>query len=536
MRTLLFLALFLLPTPAAWAQCVQEALPSPHDISAHSAWGSSLAVDGDALLVGARLEDTHVDDAGAAWFYRRTPAGWVREARVFDAAGVERQGFGSAVALERDLAAVARPRDGADDDQPGAVHIYRRVAGAWLEEQVLDSPDGFFGFGEALVLAQRVLYVGRSGRQSGSSSDSSGVDIFERSGGVWTRTQHIAAPTPMPSFGSSLAVHGDRLAVGSLREDTPLGMGAVYLFERDAAGVFVQRERFPVPEVTYYDSAFGASLALDAERLYVGGPHYGSYTHPRLGAVFVYAEESFGWVLEERLGHVFADDYSSFSLGVSVAVDGPFVYASSSTHVHAFQREGSTWTALRTLVGSDPLAIDRGRLYSRGFDNGSQMVVRTLHDDFTRQYCTCTDGAACNNPDGTAGCRNSTYTGARLDACGSPSVAADDLTLAVSYAPARAPAFLFMGGARARVPFGDGERCVAPGASGLFRYPPRVTDPAGHLTLGPGLAALSLARFGPAGALTPGSTWHFQVVLRDPAGPCDTGLATTQGLEVVFAP
>ena len=95
---------------------------------------------------------------------------------------------------------------------------------------------------------------------------------------------------------------------------------------------------------------------------------------------------------------------------------------------------------------------------------------------------------------------------------------------------------MYVGGLPDELPFGDGLRCVAGGASGTHRFPVHVADGTGAFAEGPGLVAYSMANFPPLGQLVAGSTYSFQGWYRDPGGPCGNAFNLTNGLAATFQP
>jgi hypothetical protein len=153
-------------------------------------------------------------------------------------------------------------------------------------------------------------------------------------------------------------------------------------------------------------------------------------------------------------------------------------------------------------------------------------------------FCFGDSGCPCGNedPSGSAGCRNSTGSGATLSAAGSTSVAADDLALHATGCPPGESGLFFVGGAVFSPQFvGDGLACTG----GVFRYFPGVTGPGGTFDLtGPVASA-------PAGLIQAGDTRHFQAWTRDvlcgppPApcpSPCGNNSNLTNGYTVLFTP
>jgi hypothetical protein len=141
--------------------------------------------------------------------------------------------------------------------------------------------------------------------------------------------------------------------------------------------------------------------------------------------------------------------------------------------------------------------------------------------------CFCPTAAPCGNIDATAGCANSTLSGALLAATGTSSVANDDLVLTVTSMPLFQPGLIFMGAALVGpLPFGDGLRCAG---GGLKRLVIKSAGASGSISHGPGIIAAGAA-------ILPFSVWHFQTWYRDPLGPCFSGYNLSNSVSVTFTP
>lgn len=151
--------------------------------------------------------------------------------------------------------------------------------------------------------------------------------------------------------------------------------------------------------------------------------------------------------------------------------------------------------------------------------------------------CFCEDSGqandtppACANGDADAGCANSTGGGTQLGASGSNSIAAADLVLHASGAPAGQSAFFFAGttllGNGAGILFGDGHRCTG---SFSIRLQLTTSDANGD--------AQTSIDLGAASGAVAGVTRTFQLHVRDPTGsPCGQNFGTSNGYLVTFAP
>lgn len=122
--------------------------------------------------------------------------------------------------------------------------------------------------------------------------------------------------------------------------------------------------------------------------------------------------------------------------------------------------------------------------------------------------CPCGNASA---PGSNEGCAHSGGVGARLVASGSNEVAADDLVLQLTNAPAQKSTVFVQGAAMPSTPFGGGLRCV--GAPSV-RLEASVIDALGSCS-----TSLSIVT---RGALVAGVTRSYQAWFRDPAGPCGT--------------
>ncbi len=127
-------------------------------------FGTAVAISGDRAVVGASREDEHGEDSGVAYVYRRNPDGsWVEEARLCPRDGFWRDQFGSSVAIEGNTMLIGA---GSDDvrnnfgglftvNNRGSIYIWQfdETQGLWSEQSKLVSeqyPGAFMGYGVAM--------------------------------------------------------------------------------------------------------------------------------------------------------------------------------------------------------------------------------------------------------------------------------------------------------------------------------------------------------------------------------------------------
>ncbi len=127
------------------------------------------------------------------------------------------------------------------------------------------SVDGLFGYNVAL--SGDLAVISAEASDVGTSSLAGAVFVFNATTGDLLHT--LSSPTPGNSFafGRSLAVLGDRIAIGSL--DGPQGEGVVYIFNA-VTGDLLTTIANPDPDAV--PDLFGDALAFSGDTLVVGTP------------------------------------------------------------------------------------------------------------------------------------------------------------------------------------------------------------------------------------------------------------------------
>jgi len=153
-------------------------------------------------------------------------------------------------------------------------------------------------------------------------------------------------------------------------------------------------------------------------------------------------------------------------------------------------------------------------------DLGDIYAQDVHYDGTVGPITTCTATTYCSALPNSAG------SGAHIGWSGSTSLALDNLTLTAEGCPPSVTALFFYGAsATAGTPFGSGLLCSA---GSTYRLAALQTSAAGQAAFKVDL----LNPFNPAGLITPGSTWHFQLWYSDPAaGPT---VNTTDALKASF--
>ena len=278
-------------------------------------FGSSVALDGNTLIVGASGEDSIVQrviagapdetatdngaiDSGAVYVFTRRNGVWTQQAYVKASNAEAGDGFGTSVALVDDTFVVgaefeSSAAQGINGDQgdnsasgSGAVYVFTRGNNGWEQEAYIkaSNTEDRDKFGADLALASNMLVVGATGEDSAligvtsgspseqttgnNATDSGAVYVFTRSGGNWSQEAYVKASNSVAKdvFGTHLAVGTGVIAVGAAGKDGHRGI--IYLFTKKN-GAWAEQLSGTASNADASDN-FGSSVALSGNTIAVG--------------------------------------------------------------------------------------------------------------------------------------------------------------------------------------------------------------------------------------------------------------------------
>jgi hypothetical protein len=289
-------------------------------------FGQSVAISGDHLIVGApQLKFGPV--LGAAYVYERTGGQWIEQPKVQASDGnpvpLGNSNFGYAVSISGDYAIVGASDD-SNPGAPGSAYIYERTGGQWLEQPKLigDAGGNNAVFGLSVAVDGTYAIVGAPLEDTFSVNNCGAAYIYERSGvGTWVEVIKFFASDldDDDQFGTSVAISGDTALVGAWLDDGPIvNQGSVYVLERDALGMWSEVQKLVASDAS--TDNFGYSVAISADRAVIGAWHDDDQGTDS-GAAYVFERNAAGtWIEQAKL--TASDGESGDNFGLSVAIDG----------------------------------------------------------------------------------------------------------------------------------------------------------------------------------------------------------------------
>jgi hypothetical protein len=321
----------------AWGQ-VRKLVAS--DAQNDDYFGNSVAISGDTVVVGARLEDGAGSDRGAAYVFARNGGGtdaWGQVQKLTASDAQDSDQFGMSVAISDDTAVVGASYEDGAGSARGAAYVYMRNSGGannWgqLKKLTASDAENTDYFGASVAISGDTVVVGAR-LEDGAGSDRGAAYIYARnSGGAeqWGQIKKLVASDAENTdfFGASVAISGDTIVVGASYEDgAGSSRGAAYVFARNsgAADNWGQVQKLTAADAENNDR-FGNSVAISGDTVVVGAPYEDSAGSNR-GAAYVFARNSGGADAWGQVGKLTASDaQDSDQFGDSVAIsDGTLV-------------------------------------------------------------------------------------------------------------------------------------------------------------------------------------------------------------------
>ena len=464
---------------STWAQ---QAYLKGSDTDISDQFGYRVAIDADTIVVGAYTEDSNATGvsngtsgssndstsaAGAAYVFVRSGVNWSQQAYLKPAVTGVDYNFGASVAVSGDTIIVGEPNDRSDTsgvtmgtsasadysgNYLGAGYVFVRTTTSWSQDAYLKPyvKSSYTTYGNAIDLDGDTAVIGVKGdflpgntitngptvsNVSTAISGSSGAAyVLRKVSGNWVQEAFLKAPNAEAgdTFGETVAISGDTVIVGSIREDngtvgvqngtlttdnnSTSNVGAVYVFHRTGSSWSFQS--YLKPAVAQAALVFGRTLDIDGDTIVVGasgdasdvggvvngttgGPVNSNMT--AAGALFVFKRTGTNWAQESYIkpavpmaaqnfsfhnvqisGDVIVTSSlyeSSNSTGVTMGTSGGSTdtSAANSGAAWVFRRTGSSWAQEAFIKAPIATAEDS---FGRVSINGNDLVIGA-HGDST---------------------------------------------------------------------------------------------------------------------------------------------------------
>ena len=360
-------AAYLHTTTLSAADSVETKVTSP-DPQRGDEFGRAVAVQNNIVVVGAPNEASLGFGTGAAYVYEKTSTGWQFQQTLTAHDASAGSFFGTSVAIDGDRIVVGAYGDPNVDVGAGAAYVFVRAATKWTPEAKLIGSENsaFDGFGISVAIKDDRIVCGAFGNSPPNQSEVGSAYVFRRINGLWIQEQELSASdgAPLARFGLSVAMNADTVAVGA-DGDAELGFysGAVYVFTFDGS-TWVQQQKLHAQD-PQESASFGYHIAMSGDTLVAGAPQNQIGNHT-LGAAYIFTRGSHGWSQDRKLVAMDSDAFDGFGLRVAIS-DDTIAVGSMFDHdaapgggaAYVYKRNGqSGWSLRDKLFASDAAKDD----------------------------------------------------------------------------------------------------------------------------------------------------------------------------------
>ena len=330
--------------PGGWTSMTQTAELAASDGAALTFFGSSVAISGDTIVVGAGGTTVNGNPhQGAAYVFVKPGNGWKnmnQNAKLTSSDGYVGDDFGASVAISGNTVVVGAPYASIGSDfQQGAAYVFVKPGGGWAnmtQTAKLTSSDGAASdiFGGSVAVDGATIVVGASEASVSGNTSAGKVYAFVQPGNTWTNMTQTAEFTASDAIsddymGTSVAINGNTVVAGSPSDYS----GSAYVFVEPPGGWTDTTQTAELtPSGVGSQLLLGTSVAVNGSTVMAGAVAASVGGNPYEGVLYVFTEPPGGWADENQVSKLTssdggAGDYFGRSLSISStteAVGAPF--------------------------------------------------------------------------------------------------------------------------------------------------------------------------------------------------------------------
>ena len=204
-------------------------------------FGTSVAIDGNTVVVGAPSGWGAYQGTGVAYVFTEPASGWTnmtQTAMLVGAAGGTGDGFGQSVAVSGNTVVVGGGATVGANFYQGVAYVFTKPASGWAnsyETADLTASDGAMGdmLGGSVSISGNTIVAGAGNAEVGTNGAQGAVYVFTESGSAWTSMTQTAKLTASDGaandeFGWHVSISGNTVVVGAAQANS--GQGAAYVF------------------------------------------------------------------------------------------------------------------------------------------------------------------------------------------------------------------------------------------------------------------------------------------------------------------
>lgn len=270
-----------------WLQ--KQILTAP-DAKPGDAFGQSISLTENYLIIGAPRNDALGKDSGAVYIFKRENGTWSYQTKITASDGAEGDLFGISVAIDGNTILVGADLHDEKEENAGAVYVYVLSNNQWKQEAKLMASDGNKTdiFGVRVAISENTALVSaRRDDIEGIGKDAGSAYIFERKGRIWTQKIKLTSPDGKADdrYGRGVALNKDTAIISAMNHDSKgVDAGALYVYKKGASGWKYTSKI--TAKVSLPNDRFGWNVDLSKGMAVIATPNHNG-TGMDSGAVFI---------------------------------------------------------------------------------------------------------------------------------------------------------------------------------------------------------------------------------------------------------
>jgi hypothetical protein len=371
-------------------------------------FGEKVAISNDTIVVSAHLDDEKGDGAGAVYVYEKsgTASSFVQVAILTASDASDYNQFGTSVAIDGDTIVVGAKY--VDDDihrSSGAVYIFEKPSDGWHDAtetaKLTVSDAGTYDFlGGSVAIDGDTVVAGARAKDVEGYDAAGSAYIFIKPPEGWhdnNQTAKLTDPYPMDNghFGANVAIYTNTVEMN----DTIVvsGRKKAYVFT-EHTGEWRDTNRSAVLTATdteEYDN-FGYSVDIDADTIIVGAP-YNDTAGDNAGSAYIFVRPPEGWRDANQTAQLTAEEGEL--LGRSVAIEGDMAVVGASRSTYLFKKPATGWQDSTENTKLTEPVDNPSRDFGRGVTiDGGKVVVGAPCDCVGSAYVFKEKTSTANGP------------------------------------------------------------------------------------------------------------------------------------------
>jgi hypothetical protein len=375
-------------TPLAPVEVIAKLTAS--DAAAGDSFGNA-SISDDTALIGASGDDTAAGaDAGSVYVFTRSGDSWTEQQKLTAPDAEAGDAFGCFPLLVGDTAFVSACWDDhAEFQDAGSVYVFTRSGDTWTERQKLTAsdPDEYPAFGSSLAISGDTLVIGTCDWRS-ASPDRGSAHVFTRTGDTWSLQQVLTASDGEQGdiFGCDVAILDDTIAVSAPWDDHSgyVYAGSVYVFMR--TGSLWRETQKLIPGDPAGGKGFKFPTIL-ADTMMISADYDDHSGFSDAGSVYVFTRSGDSWTEQQKL--TARDPGTGDHFGTDIALSERIAVIGSPMDDHSglndagsayiFVRSGNSWVELQKVLAPDAAAGDQFGFPCKG--SGDIVPIWSSGDD-----------------------------------------------------------------------------------------------------------------------------------------------------------